>query len=177
MDSVKYLLVLLLPAAYLARRYYRSRTPIASSSPASTKDEKPVKTIMQAPREDLAPPKDDPFTLDQLKEFDGSNPAKPIYVSIKGTVFDVSTKADVYGSGRSYNVFAGKDGSKGLGMSSLMPENAVPDYSELNEADRKVLDDWHSFFTKRYNIVGRVTDHPQAVSTAEEVSGDATANL
>ncbi|KAJ7457719.1 cytochrome b5 [Mycena latifolia] len=178
MDSIKYLLVLLLPAAYLARRYYRSSTPPSASAPSTAADEKPVKTIMQAPREDLAPPKDDPFTLDQLKEFDGSDPAKPIYVSIKGTVFDVSTKADVYGAGRSYNVFAGKDGSKGLGMSSLIPENAVPDYSELNEADRKVLDDWHSFFTKRYNIVGRVTDHPQSLSaTAEETPADATANL
>ncbi|KAJ7779805.1 progesterone binding protein [Mycena metata] len=117
-------------------------------------------SIMQAPRDDLAPPKDDPFTLAQLAEFDGSDPAKPIYVSIKGTVFDVTPKADVYGAGRSYNIFAGKDGSKGLGMSSLKPEDAVPDYRDLNEAHRKVLDDWHAFFTKRYNIVGRVSDHP-----------------
>ncbi|KAJ7644822.1 cytochrome b5-like heme/steroid binding domain-containing protein [Roridomyces roridus] len=120
---------------------------------------------MQAPRDDLAPPKDDPFTLEQLREFDGSDPSKPIYVSIKGTVFDVSHKADVYGPGKSYSIFAGKDGSKGLGMSSLKPEDAIPDYSELSEKDRKVLDDWHSFFSKRYNVVGRVTDHPQPLSS------------
>ncbi|KAG5719563.1 hypothetical protein E4T56_gene14202, partial [Termitomyces sp. T112] len=41
-----------------------------------------------------------------------------------------------------------KDGSKGLGMSSLKPEDAVADYSGLNENDRKVLDDWHAFFSK-----------------------------
>ncbi|KAJ7504845.1 cytochrome b5-like heme/steroid binding domain-containing protein [Mycena galericulata] len=128
---------------------------------------------MQAPRDDLAPPKDDPFTLAQLKEFDGSDPSKPIYVSIKGTVFDVSAKAEVYGSGRSYNIFAGKDGSKGLGMSSLKEEHAVPDYSELNEADRKVLDDWHGFFTKRYNIVGRVTDMPQPATVDAEAEAEA----
>jgi hypothetical protein len=64
-----------------------------------------------------------------------------------GTVFDVSAKVDVYGAGKSYNIFAGKDGSKGLGMSSLKPEHAIPDYSELNDADKKVLDDWHAFFT------------------------------
>ncbi|KAJ7089996.1 progesterone binding protein [Mycena epipterygia] len=132
---------------------------------------------MQPAREDLAPPKDDPFTLAQLKEFDGSDPSKPIYVSIKGTVFDVSAKADVYGAGRSYNIFAGKDGSKGLGMSSLKEEHAIPDYSELNEADRKVLDDWHGFFTKRYNIVGRVTDHPQDAPVKEDASPDVSPNL
>jgi membrane-associated progesterone receptor component len=62
-------------------------------------------------------------------------------------VFDVSNKKDTYGPGKSYNIFAGKDGSKGLGMSSLKPEHAIPDYSELSESDRKVLDDWHGFFS------------------------------
>ena len=63
-----------------------------------------------------------------------------------GTVFDVSPKRDVYGPGRSYGLFAGKDASRGLGMSSLRPEHAVPDYAGLSEADRKVLDDWWGFF-------------------------------
>ena len=43
--------------------------------------------IMQPPKEDLARPNDDPFTLEQLKEFDGSDTSKPIYVAIKGNVF------------------------------------------------------------------------------------------
>ena len=64
-----------------------------------------------------------------------------------GTVFDVSSKRDVYGPGQSYSVFAGKDPSRGLGMSSLNPEHAVPDYSQLDEKDMKVLNDWHSFFS------------------------------
>ena len=119
---------------------------------------------MQPPRDDLDPPKDDPFTLEQLKPYDGSDPSKPIYVSIKGDVFDVTRKADVYGPGKSYNVFAGKDGSKGFGMSSVKPEDAVPDWSGLPDNEKKVLDDWHSFFSKRYNIVGRVIDLPAAVA-------------
>ncbi|KAJ3716468.1 cytochrome b5-like heme/steroid binding domain-containing protein [Lentinula raphanica] len=118
---------------------------------------------MQPERTDLLPPKDDPFTLEDLRNYDGSVAGKPIYVSIKGTVFDVSHKNDVYGPGKSYNIFAGKDGSKGLGMSSLKAEHAVPDYSGLDEKDMKTLNDWHAFFTKRYNIVGRVSDLPDAV--------------
>jgi len=121
-------------------------------------------TIMQAPREDLPPPKDDPFTLEELKAFDGSDTSKPVYVAIKGTVFDVSRKRDTYGPGGSYAVFAGKDGSRGLGLSSLKPEDAVPDWSTLEEKDRKTLDDWHAFFTKRYHVVGRVSDLPDAVA-------------
>ncbi|KAF7362611.1 putative steroid-binding protein 3 [Mycena venus] len=175
-DLLKYALVLLLPAAYLARRYYHSAALTPAPDPPPAEDQ-PVKSIMQAPKDDLAPPKDDPFTLAQLKEFDGSDPSKPIYVSIKGTVFDVSAKADVYGAGRSYNIFAGKDGSKGLGMSSLKEEHAVPDYVDLSETDRKVLDDWHGFFTKRYNIVGKVIDHPISAPVKTEGSDDPTPNL
>ncbi|KAF8980974.1 progesterone binding protein [Cyathus striatus] len=119
---------------------------------------------MQAPRDDLQPPKDDPFTSAQLREYDGSNASKPIYVAIKGTIFDVSHKADVYGPGKSYNIFAGKDGSRGLGMSSLKPEDAVADYSTLDEKDMKVLDDWFAFFSKRYNIVGKVVDGPSSAN-------------
>lgn len=62
-------------------------------------------------------------------------------------MFDVTRKRDTYGPGGSYAVFAGKDGSRGLGMSSLKPEDAVPDWSSLEAKERKVLDDWHAFFT------------------------------
>lgn len=127
---------------------------------------------MQAPRDDLAPPKEDPYTTEELKAYDGSDPTKPIYVAIKGvcrllclsrllarsaprnrtdvslgTIFDVSNKVEVYGLGKSYSIFAGKDGSRGLGMSSLKPEDAVADYSTLDTKDRKVLEDWHAFFS------------------------------
>ena len=59
----------------------------------------------------------------------------------------MSHKADVYGPGKSYNVFAGKDGSRGLGLSSLNADDAVADYSKLEAKEMGVLNDWHSFFS------------------------------
>jgi hypothetical protein len=38
--------------------------------------------------------------------------------------------------------------AKELGMSSLDPKDAIPDYSGLNEAQRKTLDQWEGFFEK-----------------------------
>lgn len=78
-------------------------------------------------------------------------------------MFDVTHKRDTFGPGGSYHIFAGKDGSKGLGLSSLKPEDCVPDYGDLSEAEMKTLNDWHTFFWKRYNVVGKVTDMPEAV--------------
>ncbi|KAI0779605.1 progesterone binding protein [Fomes fomentarius] len=121
---------------------------------------------MQPPNTDLAPPRDDPFTLEQLKQFDGSDPSRPIYVAIKGTIFDVTRKVDTYGKGKSYNLFAGKDASRALGMSSLKPEDAVSDYSTLSPGDLKTLNDWFDFFSKRYNVVGKVIDLPPPQSSA-----------
>ncbi|GHJ83727.1 hypothetical protein NliqN6_0129 [Naganishia liquefaciens] len=113
-------------------------------------------SIMAPPAAALAPPKDDPITPAQLAQHDGTDESKPIYVAIKGTVFDVTAKRAMYGPGAGYNVFAGKDGSVGLGKSSLKPEDAVPDYSTLEPAEMKVLDQWYDFFSKRYNVVGKV---------------------
>ena len=89
LSLVKYLLILLLPASYLLyRRYPSFKISFTSSppppAPAETDPKKPLKSIMQAPRDDLAPPKDDLYTTEELKQYDGSDPSKPIYVAIKG---------------------------------------------------------------------------------------------
>ena len=42
---------------------------------------------MKNKRKDIANKKDDNLNLDKLKEFDGSNADKPIYVAIKGEIY------------------------------------------------------------------------------------------
>ncbi|KAG8967413.1 hypothetical protein FRC03_010029 [Tulasnella sp. 419] len=116
----------------------------------------PPTSMMSAPATNLAPPKTDKISLQELARHDGTN-GDTIYVAIKGTVFDVSGKRDMYGPGGSYHIFAGKDGSKGLGLSSLKAEDAIPDYSTLGPDEQKVLDNWYDFFAKRYNQVGTVS--------------------
>lgn len=71
-----------IPAIYLAYSAIFSPTPTQSTPAEEPKEEE--KKVMQAERTDLAPPKDDPWTQEQLKEFNGSDPNKPIYVAIKG---------------------------------------------------------------------------------------------
>ncbi|CAO3683113.1 hypothetical protein G6F70_006656 [Rhizopus microsporus] len=102
------------------------------------------------------PPKTTPITVSELKKYDGSDPSLPIYVAIKGDVFDVSNNTASYGKGAGYNVFTGKDSSKALGKSSLKPEDCIADYSELTPKEMETLDQWYAFFAKRYNIVGKV---------------------
>jgi hypothetical protein len=53
-------------------------------------------------------------------------------------------------------VFTGKEPNRALGMSSLKLEDCVSDYSTLSEKETQTLNDWYTFFSKRYNIVGRL---------------------
>ncbi|KAK7187549.1 hypothetical protein DPSP01_003771 [Paraphaeosphaeria sporulosa] len=103
----------------------------------------------------LAPPKDDVITRDYLAKCDGTNEGFPTLVAIKGDVFDVSGK-DTYAPGKNYHVFTGKEPNRALGLSSLEPKDCISDYSDLAEDKLQVLNDWHTFFSKRYNIVGRL---------------------
>ncbi|KAH6985975.1 cytochrome b5-like heme/steroid binding domain-containing protein [Ilyonectria robusta] len=102
----------------------------------------------------LAPPKDDLISAEELAKANGADGGK-CYVAIKGKVYDVSGNK-AYLPGASYNVFAGKDASRALGMTSTKPEDALPDWQDLSDKEKGVLNDWVTFFSKRYNVVGHV---------------------
>lgn len=96
------------------------------------------------------------FTTTELAKFDGSDPVLPIYVAIKGQVYDVTKSRDMYTPPKGYSCFAGKDASRALGMSSVNIKDCVADYSTLNEEEMKTLEKWVDFYTKKYEIVGIV---------------------
>jgi hypothetical protein len=84
LELLKYVVALVVPIVYI---FYRQRSsPIVTAVPAED-NKRPLKSVMQAPREDLAPPKDDPYTSEQLKQYDGSDPTKPIFVAIKSSYY------------------------------------------------------------------------------------------
>jgi membrane-associated progesterone receptor component len=51
------------------------------------------------------------LTIEELNQYNGKGGA-PIYVCIKGKIFDVSTRPDLYGIGGSYALFAGREISR-----------------------------------------------------------------
>ncbi|KAK1771182.1 cytochrome b5-like heme/steroid binding domain-containing protein [Phialemonium atrogriseum] len=102
----------------------------------------------------LNPPKDDPISVEELAKCDGKDGAK-CYVAIKGKVYDV-TGNKAYQPGGSYHVFAGKDASQALAKTSTKAEDVKPEWSDLSDTEKNTLNDWVTYFSKRYNVVGRV---------------------
>ena len=49
------------------------------------------------------------FTLDELKKYNGQDPALPIYMVYSGLVYDVSSGQNFYGKDSSYNYLTGRD--------------------------------------------------------------------
>lgn len=62
----------------------------------------------------------------ELAAYDGSDPSKPVYLALNGTIYDVSAGRRIYGPGGSYNVFAGKDAARGF-ITGCFAEDSTPD--------------------------------------------------
>ena len=73
-----------IPALYLSYRHLTSPASTTPQQPVPVTSPRPQKTIMSAPRSDLVPPKDDTYTSEELRKYDGTDPTLPIYVAIKG---------------------------------------------------------------------------------------------
>mmetsp|Transcript_17769 Transcript_17769/g.30631 ORF Transcript_17769/g.30631 Transcript_17769/m.30631 type:complete len:110 (-) Transcript_17769:431-760(-) len=97
------------------------------------------------------------FSPQELAEYDGSDPTKPILLAIKGRVFDVSTGASFYGKGCSYNRFTGRDACRGLAIMSLKDQDLVPSLEGLSPSQMNTLDQWLRKFESKYPEVGTVS--------------------
>ncbi len=72
-----------------------------------------------APKAPVVPKRTPPqifLTREELARFDGSDKSLPVYVAIRGTIFDVTPRRDMYGvKGQGYNCLAGRDAARALG--------------------------------------------------------------
>ncbi|CDR01153.1 unnamed protein product, partial [Oncorhynchus mykiss] len=67
------------------------------------------------------------FTDEDLKRHDGSEDGHPIYMAIKGVVFDVTKGKEFYGKDGPYNALVGKDCTRAVAKMSLEPADLTSD--------------------------------------------------
>ncbi|BCS22694.1 cytochrome b5-like heme/steroid binding domain-containing protein [Aspergillus puulaauensis] len=102
------------------------------------------------------------FIPKTLLEFNGEND-KPVYLAVRGRVFDVSPGRNFYGPGGPYENFAGRDASRGLAFQSFDREMLTEDLSapldDLKDLDADQLENlqsWEERFSEKYLIVGKL---------------------
>lgn len=77
-----------------------------------------------------------------------------IFVGVKGVVYSVS--AEWYGTDSPYHAFTGRDSSRHLGKVVVGNTEANCDWSTMDKAHLKALDEWDAKFKSKYPVVGTV---------------------
>ncbi|KAF7884682.1 uncharacterized protein EAF02_005018 [Botrytis sinoallii] len=102
------------------------------------------------------------FTPPELVPFSGLNNT-PVYLSVRGRVFDVSNGRNFYGPGGPYENFAGRDASRGLAKGSFDAEMLTEDLQgeldtleDLNAEELDALRGVGERFEEKYLVVGRL---------------------
>ncbi|KAL2265799.1 hypothetical protein VTJ83DRAFT_6899 [Remersonia thermophila] len=72
------------------------------------------------------------LTPAELARYDGTDPSKPIYLAINGTIYDVSSNPRTYGPGGSYHFFAGCDAARAY-VTGCFAEDRTPDMRGVEE--------------------------------------------
>ncbi|KAL4346530.1 hypothetical protein GQ457_17G025100 [Hibiscus cannabinus] len=93
---------------------------------------------------------------EELKQYDGSDPKKPLLMAIKGQIYDVSQSRMFYGPGGPYALFAGKDASRALAKMSFEEKDLTGDISGLGPFELDALQDWEYKFMSKYVKVGTI---------------------
>lgn len=102
------------------------------------------------------------FTPPTLLPFNGEKGA-PVYLAVRGRVFDVSSGRNFYGPGGPYENFAGRDASRGLACGSFDEsmltkdlEGPLDTLSDLGPDELESLRGWEERFESKYLVVGQL---------------------
>ncbi|KAK4619322.1 Cytochrome P450 regulator dap1 [Fulvia fulva] len=151
---------LILFSLFLIIAYYRLRpTKTAPTLPAA-----PPPTVFKV------------FTPPQLLPYDG-NQGMPVYLAVRGKIFDVTLGRNFYGPGGPYQNFAGRDASRGLACGSFDPEMLTEDLNgpldkleDLGGEEMEALRGWEERFNEKYLVVGKLVPVGHAEAEPDEKS-------
>ncbi|XP_069787438.1 neudesin [Narcine bancroftii] len=95
------------------------------------------------------------FTDEDLAKYSGEEDNQPIYMAIKGVVFDVTLGKEFYGKNAPYNALVGKDSTRAVAKMSLESKDLTHDTTGLTEDELKSLDNvFNTLYKTKYPIVG-----------------------
>ena len=87
----------------------------------------------------------------------------PVYLAVRGQVYDVTSGRNFYGPGGPYENFAGRDASRGLACGSFDEDMLTKDLEGpldtldgLGNDEMEALRGWEERFSDKYLVVGKL---------------------
>lgn len=95
------------------------------------------------------------MSLRDLGAFDGSDVSLPIYIAVRGVIFDVTEGKRFYGKGAAYNALAGRESTRAVAKMSLEEGDLTDDLTGLTEAELEALEGrFEDTYRRQYPVVG-----------------------
>ena len=100
------------------------------------------------------------MTVEELAQMDGRTETTPIYLAVKGQIYDVSAARNLYGPGKSYHSFVGKDSSRGFATGCLEPSCMVATLDGLSDEQIQEVHRWAELYHThdKYKCVGKLVN-------------------
>ncbi|XP_047527616.1 neuferricin [Vanessa atalanta] len=94
------------------------------------------------------------FSYDELAKYDGIYIDK-LYLSVIGSIFDVTEGKKYYAKGSPYHYFVGKDGTRALVTGDFKDESSNKDHVlELSCDDVSTILHWRQTYREKYKFIG-----------------------
>jgi len=93
--------------------------------------------------------------IEELKDADGSS-GQPLWLAIRGRVYNVEEGWKFYGPDGPYHGFVGKDATRAFCTGCTKPECLISSMSNLTESEMKEADRWVEYYElhDKYSLVG-----------------------
>lgn len=114
------------------------------------------------------------YTPRMLLPLNGENNT-PVYLAVRGKVYDVSMGRNFYGPGGPYANFAGRDASRGLACGSFDEDMLTEELdgpldklADLTADQVEALQGWEERFNEKYDIIGRLVSAEEYNATEKK---------
>lgn len=94
------------------------------------------------------------LTLAELAAYHGKDSLRPIYVSIRKRIYDVSDGKQYYGEGGELNYMAGKEVTRALATGCFESTGLTSDTRGLSDEQMGNINKWADYIKNRYRVAG-----------------------
>lgn len=103
--------------------------------------------------------------------------AAPLWLAVRGRVYDVTRGANFYGPGAPYHKFVGKDATRAFGTGCTEPDCLIASLAGLDEHQLREADRWVEYYAlhDKYAFVGTLHDTSGDLDALVEMALEAEA--